>query len=135
MKIKGLDGREYSWNISKHSVANNNTRPRSELHLQARKLLKEIFPSYSILEELYLPGSSGLYLDFFVSQLSLAVEVHGRQHFEFVQHFHGDKLSFLKSKKRDNDKKQWLLNNNISLLELRYDETEKWRGQIIASYE
>lgn len=135
MKVKGLDGREYSWNISKHSVAPNSTRSRSELHLEARKLLKVAYPSYSILEELYLPGSNGLYLDFFVSQLSLAVEVHGRQHFEFVQHFHGNKLAFLNAKKRDNTKKQWLLMNNISLLELRYDEVEKWDEQIARNNE
>lgn len=130
MKVKGLDGREHSWNIAKHIVPNNATRPRSDLHLEARKLLKGLYPSYTILEELFLPGSNGLYLDFFVSQLSLAIEVHGRQHYEFIQHFHGDKISFIKAQKRDRDKKQWLDLNNITLIELRYDEQDKWLAQL-----
>ena len=113
-------------------------RPRSKLHILARKILKEQFPYDTILEEVPLPGShkpsrkSTLYVDFFIPSYSLAVEVHGRQHFEFVAHFHGNKQGFRKSKARDRDKSNWLKNNDIDLIVLSYSGTEdEWRESII----
>jgi hypothetical protein len=90
------------------------------------------------LEEVPLPGShkpsrkSTLFVDFLIPSASLAVEVHGRQHFEFVAHFHGDKRGFRKSKARDKDKVNWLELNSITLVTLNYLETEdEWKERII----
>lgn len=133
MKVKGLDGRIYVWNLNGYQHSPNQTRPRSELHLIARKLLKSIYPSFSLLEELHLPGSDKLYVDFFIPQMMTAYEVQGRQHFEFVQHFHKNKLGFAKSKIRDKRKKEWLSINGIELIELIDNEVEQWRGKIIGN--
>ena len=89
----GFDGVERHWKLNKCTVLGDDTRPRSNLHLTARKLLKELFPYDTILEEVPLPGSnkpsrpSKLFADFFVPAYNLIVEVHGRQHFEFVSFF------------------------------------------------
>ena len=126
LKAVGFDGREGNWNLSKCVVSGDQKRPRSKLHILARKILKEEFPYDTILEEVPLVGShkpsrkSTLYVDFFIPSHSLAIEVHGRQHFEFVAHFHGDRKGFRKSKARDRDKENWLQNNNIDLNVLSY---------------
>ena len=138
LKAVGFDGRERNWNLSKCVVSGDQKRPRSKLHILARNILKEEFPYDTILEEVPLVGShkpsrkSTLYVDFFIPSHSLAIEVHGRQHFEFVAHFHGDRKGFRKSKARDRDKENWLQNNNIDLIVLSYSGTEdEWRTSII----
>jgi hypothetical protein len=56
MKAIGLDGRVYTWKLSRKLT----DRWRSELHLKVRKLLHSLYPLENILEEVYLPGSDGL---------------------------------------------------------------------------
>ena len=138
LKAIGFDGRERTWKLSKCIVSGDQKRPRSKLHILARKLLREQFLYDTILEEVPLPGShkpsrkSTLYVDFLIPSHSLAVEVHGRQHFEFVVHFHGNRQGFQKSKARDRDKANWFINNNIELIILSYSGTEdEWRQSII----
>ncbi len=138
LKAIGFDGRERPWKLSKCIVSGDQKRPRSKLHILARKLLREQFLYDTILEEVPLPGShkpsrkSTLYVDFLIPSHSLAVEVHGRQHFEFVVHFHGNRQGFQKSKARDRDKANWFINNNIELIILSYSGTEdEWRQSII----
>ena len=138
LKARGFDGRERRWNISKYVISGNDTRPRSSFHILARKVLRKQYPYDTILEEVPLPGShkpsrkSTLFVDFLIPSASLAVEVHGRQHFEFVAHFHGDKRGFRKSKARDKDKVNWLELNSITLVTLNYLETEdEWRERIV----
>ena len=104
MRAIGFDGRERTWNVSKHVVYGDDKRPRSKLHISARKLLRQIFPYDTILEEVPLPGShkpsrkSTLFVDFLIPSESLAVEVHGRQHFEFVAHFMVTRRAFVSQK-------------------------------------
>lgn len=133
MKIRGLDNREYSWYLVGYEPDASETKPRSELHLRIRKVLKELFPMQKLLEETPLPGTGkpGLYADFYLPQLKLMVEAHGRQHFEYVHHFHGDFGGFIKSKKRDANKSEWCRINKISLAVLSYAENEdEWRQQV-----
>lgn len=133
MKVLGLDNKEYSWYLVGYSPLQSDERPRSELHVRVRALLKDIFSSQTIVEEVPLPGSgkTALYADFYLPQLKLMVECHGRQHYEFVSHFHGDYGGFINSKKRDNNKIEWCQKNKISLAILSYKGTEdEWRSQI-----
>ena len=51
MKVKGLNGREYTWNLTKYDVKADDKRRKSKYHLRARALLKDIYHSYRILEE------------------------------------------------------------------------------------
>ena len=85
----------YKWQrirleLKRLCVAANDTRKRSKYHVRARNLLKEMYHSYRILEEVKLPGSTlshrkgVLFLDFLIPQISLAVEVHGQQHYEYT---------------------------------------------------
>jgi hypothetical protein len=137
MKVVGINGKEYVWNLTGYDVFNDDTRKRSKYHIRARKLLKELFHSYRILEEVKLPGStelhrkSVLYLDFYVPSITLAVEVHGQQHYEFSPFFHRSKADFLKAKARDEDKITWCELNGITLITLKYTESDdEWRQRI-----
>lgn len=137
MKVIGINGKEYVWNLAGYDVFNDDQRKRSKYHLRARNLLKEIYNSYRILEEVKLPGStelhrkSVLYLDFFIPTISLGIEVHGQQHYDFNPFFHKSKADFLKSKARDEDKLEWCKLNDINLIILKYSETEnEWRERL-----
>jgi hypothetical protein len=137
MNVLGINGKSYVWNLSKYDVFYDDKRKRSKYHLKARSLLKDIFNSYRILEEVKLPGStlphrkSVLYLDFYIPSIRLAIEVHGEQHYEFNAFFHKSKADFLKSLARDDDKINWCELNDIRLVILKYSESEdEWRKRI-----
>lgn len=137
MKITGINGKEYVWNLSGYDVKCDSTRKRSKYHIRARKILKEIFHSYIILEEVKLPGSTPthrkgvLYLDFYIPQIKLAIEVHGQQHYEYSPFFHKSKADFILSKGKDEDKIEWCRINDIDIIVLKYSHTdEEWRLQI-----
>lgn len=137
MKVIGINGKEYVWNLSKYDVFYDDTKKRSKYHIRARQILKEIFNSYRILEEVKLPGSTApnkrsvLYLDFYIPSIKFAVEVHGQQHYEFNPFFHKSKADFVLSKARDEDKIDWCKLNNITITILKYSESDdEWRQRI-----
>ncbi len=85
-------------------------------------LLKELFPYNVIIKEhyLYYKGTR-LFFDFFVKDLGIHIEVQGRQHFEFVKHFHGSKETFFKQRDRDNLKIEYIQENKKFCLVRFYD--------------
>lgn len=131
MKVIGLDGNEYRWPPSGKTVQFDDIRPRSELHLKCRSLLRNMYPLDTILEEVALPGSGKLSVDFFLPWRNIVVEVNGQQHYEYTPHFHGTRMGFAKALNNDRKKKEWCENNNITVISLRYDEDEdEWRRKI-----
>jgi hypothetical protein len=134
LKVLGIDGREYSWNLKQSSHEDHN---RSGLHLRARFLLKSIFPFDLIYEEIALPGTeikgknSVLFCDFYIPLRSLMVEVNGAQHSQYTPFFHGTKLEFARARTRDKIKKQWCELNGITLVEFEHNEKdEQWKTKI-----
>jgi hypothetical protein len=134
MKVVGLNGYEYNLNLKKYL---NRRSKCSNYHLLVRDLIKDIFSGYNIYEEVKLPGSvdpskkSVLYLDFFIPNVNIAIEIHGEQHFKYIPFFHKTKAGFLQHKARDQKKAQWCEINNITLIELRWDESiDFWRQKI-----
>jgi very-short-patch-repair endonuclease len=137
LKVKGINGKEYTWNLTKYDIFYDDARKRSKYHIRARNLLREIFHSYRILEEVKLPGSTALnrksvlYLDFYIPSIKMAVEVHGEQHYEYCPFFHKSKADFLKSKARDEDKIEWCELNEIQIVTLKFSESDhEWRERI-----
>jgi very-short-patch-repair endonuclease len=131
MKLVDLNEVEYKLNLQ-HYLADD--RPRSKYHLQARELLKELYPMYMVLEEVPLrtyKGEYDVFLDFLIPQIKLSVEVQGEQHFKQNMHFHKNKLDFLRQVKRDKQKRNILELNNIKLIELNFNESvDEWRNKI-----
>lgn len=84
---------------------------------------KEWFPHNIILKEHYVRyGYTKLFFDFYIKDLGILIEVQGRQHDKYVEHFHGDKEGFLKSKKRDNLKKEFCEKSELLLIEIRSEK-------------
>ena len=137
MKVVGLNGKEHNLNLRKYHVYKDSSTKKSKHHLLARKIISETLRGYNVLEEVKLPGSTAphkrtvVYLDFFIPNLMLAIEVHGRQHYEYVPFFHKSKRGFALAKARDEDKAEWCRLNNIEIVILKYSESEnEWRDQI-----
>ncbi len=134
MKVYDLDGKQSVLSLGGYQVDGSQTRPRSELHLKARDIIKEAYPLYSILEEVPITIKRGntVYLDFFLPQLKMSIEVNGRQHFECVIHFHGSLAGFKLQQKNDRLKREWLDLNGIKLIEFNYNETEdQWKNKLL----
>ena len=104
------------------SIVNQSVNPRlyptrqvSGPQTAARERIKQMYGHQTILEEFTIPKSQ-LRIDFFLPNLSLAVEVHGRQHYEFVKHFHGTKKQFAHAQNNDAAKARWCELNDIELV-------------------
>jgi hypothetical protein len=123
MTIRDLDGNSQTWHLTGH-MAKGKIEHKSSLHLQARSLLTESFPTLQILEEvpIQLRKSEVLYLDFYLPLTKMCIEVHGEQHYKFIGFYHNNQLSFLKSQKRDREKQEWCEINNIKYIVLPYNE-------------
>ncbi len=96
----------------------------SEIANKIERMLKELFPYNIIINEYYINyKGSRLFFDYFIKDLGILVEVQGRQHFEFVKHFHGSMGGFLEQKKRDNLKLMYVEENErLCLVRFNYDE-------------
>lgn len=132
MIVKDLDGNTHNWHLT-GNLAHARITAKSSLHLRARKLLSEIFPTMQILEEvpIQLRKSETLYLDFYCPLIKTCIEVHGEQHYKFVAHYHNTRLGFMRHQKRDREKIEWCNTNNIIYIELPFDEEDsQWSKRI-----
>lgn len=132
MQVKTLDGNLQHWQLTGH-YAHAKLNNKSSLHMSARKLLQSQYPTLQILEEIPIPLRKGevLFLDFYLPLKKTCYEIHGEQHYKFVQFYHSNQLNFIKSQKRDRDKKEWCELNGIKHIVLPYNETmEQWTERI-----
>lgn len=102
----------------------------SSLHKKTFKVLRELYPNFTIQEETALDVEAGgrptkVFVDLIVKELNLAIECHGRQHYEFTAHFHGTQTAFAQSQQRDEAKRQAILDARMSFLVIRFDEEAK----------
>ena len=74
--------------------------------------IRENFRPYWMANE----NGQRLELDFFIEELSVAIEVQGQQHYSFVKHFHKDYQSFLDQVKVDKQKKNICKRNMVILM-------------------
>jgi very-short-patch-repair endonuclease len=132
MQVKDLDGNLHTWNLTgRMAYAKFN---KSELHLRARMLLNETYPTLQVLEEVPMTLKKGvtLYMDFYLPLKKMCVEVHGEQHYKFVQFYHQNMVNFVKAQKRDREKEEWCEINGIRYIALPFDQTDlQWKDLII----
>lgn len=77
--------------------------------------LHEAYGSQVVIHKEWGIGN-GLRLDFYIPSLLLAFEYHGRQHGEFVAHFHGDAAGYQASHLRDTVKIDLCASQGIALV-------------------
>lgn len=135
MKIIDLNGESHIWSITGHTIRPNTDRAiRSQYHLDARKLLLELYPTLVICEEvpITLRRNQKAFLDFYLPLRKMAVEVQGEQHFKYVPHFHHTLASYAKARRRDEEKREWCEINNITLIEFPYNQSvEEWKDKLV----
>ena len=86
-------------------------------------IIKNLFPHNVLVKEYYVKyKGTRLFFDFFIKDLKILIEVQGEQHTRFVQHFHGDKEGFVKSKWRDNLKIEYAQEHGIAFVRFYYNE-------------
>lgn len=68
------------------------------------------------------PIGKRLRLDVYCPAYELAAEYHGRQHYMYVEHFHGDKEGFRAAQARDDEKVQLCKDLGIALVVFRYND-------------
>jgi len=130
--VETLSGHKYDWKLPTKVIQGNN-RKTSSYHKSAKELLQKEFPTVQIFEEVPILTDvlRTLYLDFYIPSFNLAVEIHGKQHYEFSSHFHGSRRKFLKAQANDRDKIAWCELNYIHIVVLSYkDSLEQWREKI-----
>lgn len=120
-ELIGTDGKKV--NIRFKNNINNNP---SNLHIKAREILKKMFHLNVIIEEFLIPGSNKLYIDFFLPERSLVIEVHGEQHYKYNSHFYKSRLDFHKAQRRDDIKKDFCNINNLLFIELPFNKIDEW---------
>jgi len=130
MSVIDFDGNKSPWPPQGHEVDFNDQRPRSSLHLRCRELLRQMYPTQPILEEVPIPRL-GLVCDFYLPFRKVVIECHGEQHYKFTPHFHGSRYDFAQAKKRDKTKREWCRINNFRVATLPFSETDdEWRERI-----
>jgi hypothetical protein len=70
--------------------------------------------------------------DFYLPKFNICIEFNGKQHYEKIDFFGGGEYLKL-IKKRDNIKRQYCKDNNITLIEIKYNEINNI-SNIISSY-
>lgn len=127
MDIVDLDGRKLRWQMKRGKV-----KKPSSLHLDAYSLIREIYPSDIIIEEITIPLKRGekVFGDIYIPSKRKLVEIHGEQHYKYNTFFYSSKLEFLKAQKRDRDKKEWCEINDIQYIELPFNKKEEWSDLI-----
>lgn len=134
MKIIDLQGRTLKWNPTGQPVYGGQ-RVKSQYHLKCRGLLKALYPTMNILEEVGVPIRQGVtyYLDFYIPLTKTVVEVHGPQHYEYSSLFHKTTADFALGQKRDANKKEWCEINGINFIELSYrEDLDEWTRKLFA---
>lgn len=132
MKVKGLDGREHPWSLGGLAVGKIDSVERSGLHLRVRTLLKSLFPTEPILEEVPLPGSGSLTADFYLPVRRTIVEAHGPQHLQYVAYFHQNRAGWARQRRNDQNKIAWSELNNLRLVALHHNEDlQTWTDKLL----
>lgn len=87
---------------------------------QVISVVRSLFPEVIVKQEHFvIYNGQKLFVDIFIPQLGIVIEVHGRQHDSFVEHFHGDEHGFKMSKRRDALKEEWACLNGYIMVVLR----------------
>ena len=65
-----------------------------------------------------------LRFDFFLPKYNICIEYQGKQHYEAIEYFGGEK-TFKEIQIRDDIKREWCKKNNIKLIEISYQDYDK----------
>lgn len=82
--------------------------------------IRKLIPGETVVTEEHI--GERLMLDVYCPKYKLAAEYHGRQHFYYTEHFHGNKEGFRDSQRRDARKEELCRDLGIALVIFRYND-------------
>lgn len=88
---------------------------RSKFQTKVKKFVKKYWFGNIVFEEFPIVGTR-LTLDFYNANKRIAIEVQGRQHTQYVEFFHQDRINYLHQLKRDQAKEKFCEINKIKLV-------------------
>jgi hypothetical protein len=103
---------------------------RSKMHMRVAELLAEAFPAFRVQHEVPISVTvdgrpTTLRVDMMLPELDVCIECHGRQHGEYVPHFHGNKQGFVNSQIRDRVKADMLKSAGYTMVVVSHNEWEQ----------
>lgn len=96
----------------------------SKLQRLIYELMIQLYPMYEVIYEQPIYSLNMRY-DIFVKELGIAIEIDGKQHREYVEHFHGDLHGRVSNMLADKQKNEFSLDNGIKLIRIS-DEDKEW---------
>lgn len=95
----------------------------SKFHREVLEIVGKMYPNDVINTNYHFKASGkSLYFDIYIPRAKIVIEADGRQHYEFVEHYHGDAAGFQDSKKNDIIKNEFCKSNNLTLVRILYNE-------------
>lgn len=89
---------------------------------QLLAIVQELFPHQRVELEYNVALKGGLFIDIYLPGLKVGFEFDGQQHFEYCEHFHGNRDNFIKAKRRDAEKDDLCEQQDITLIRVAYNE-------------
>lgn len=120
MNVLTLKGRSVNWHLTniKYPIKNENSRSKFQQNIYID--LKKLYSYDIILEEVKIPDSR-LRIDFVIPSVRLIIECQGKQHEAFNTLFHQYYIDFVNQQNRDQLKRDFCQQNNLTLVEIPYD--------------
>lgn len=122
MKFTKPNGRQGTLANSSKYLADWDASTRSKFQDKVKEFVRFTWQDDVVFEELPVLGTR-LSIDIYNASKKVAIEIQGRQHIEFVKHFHKNKQGQISQLKRDQIKFDFCQKNDIKLIEI-YDEKE-----------
>lgn len=119
MQIITLNGKSVNWHLTNTKYPIKGENGRSKFQHKIYLELKKLYPHDIILEEVKIPDSR-LFCDFVIPSVRLIIECQGRQHYEFSTLFHQYYIDFVNQQNRDQMKRDFCQQNNLTLVEIPY---------------
>jgi very-short-patch-repair endonuclease len=123
VKWKLNNGRTTEFYINQYRIDWNKKAPS-----KGSQILKDFFRRNCFhdiwLEEMRIPGCL-LRVDFVNLTRNIAFEFDGAQHDEYNRHFHGEKIGWLNSIKRDVKKEKILADNGFQVVRVKTEDLDK----------
>ena len=116
MRLLNINGKLVYKSVGKKRI-NWSKKSRSKLQTKVKVFLKKFWKNHIVYEEFPVYGTR-MSVDFLNATKKIAIEVNGQQHSQYVKFFHGSRLDYFKSIKRDVKKAEWLQMNEYVLIEL-----------------
>lgn len=121
MELLSLSGKKKRYKNLRKYMIEWSGGTRSKFQSKVKSFLEPYWKHHVVFEEFPIIGTR-MTLDLYNANKKVAIEVQGRQHQQFVKHFHGDLLNYGHQLRRDGEKERFCEMNKIILVPIFSEE-------------